>query len=463
MTIAAHFSAILPAEGILTEAADLERYGRDWCRDFAPNPGPILLPQNSAQVQEIMKVCQREHLAVVPSGGRTGLSGGATATKGEIILSLERLKNILHVDRIARTLTCEAGTVTQRIQEAAAEAGFFFPIDFSSKGSSQIGGNVATNAGGIRVIRYGNTRDWVLGLKVVLPGGELLDLNGALFKNQTGYDLRNLIIGSEGTLAVVVEVTLKLADPPQDVSRALCSLATVPHVLELLDATRCAFPTLSVFEYFSQRALAPALAHGKLAAPLKTLGPHYALIEIERGSMESSEGFEEHCMAMIERGLVTDAVVAQTRTQADLLLRYRELIPETLSTHLSPHKNDISLPIAAIPEFLKELDTLIAVRYPGIEVVIFGHIGDGNLHVNVLKPSTCAQADFFKQCHEVDGEVFALVQRFRGSISAEHGVGLLKKDFLHFSRSANEIALMRSIKRAFDPHNILNPGKIFDL
>ncbi len=454
------FSNILPNDAVLTGENDLQKYGRDWLKDFPAKPSVILLPRTIAEVQEILRTCSAQKIAVVPSGGRTGLSGGATATQGEVVLSLEKMNRVLEVNRLDRTLRCEAGLITQKAQEEAAAHGLYFPLDFASKGSSQIGGNIATNAGGIRVLKYGNFRDWVLGLAVVTASGELLKLNGALYKNNTGYDLRNLMIGSEGTLGVIVEATLRLTQPPPEVTRILLGLPTIQAALDVYESMRDRFRELSAFEFFEHNALQKVMAHHRLSAPFAEAHPHYVVLELEGTGQAFHDASHGALEKFIEDGSVADAVISASSKQADALLAYRELISETLSSTSILHKNDLSVPISKIANFVPELQELIAQHYSGCELVLFGHIGDGNLHVNILNSSGLAPQAFYDFCKQRDPEIFALVQKHHGSISAEHGVGLLKRSFLDYSRSAAEIALMRGIKILLDPSEILNPGKL---
>ncbi len=446
---------------VLTSPQDLAHYGKDWCKNFRPSASLVVLPQSTAEVVEIVKAAVKNQIALVPSGGRTGLSGGATATNGEVIVALDRLKKIKSVNSIDRTIVAEAGVVTQRIQDAATEKGLFYPVEFTTKGSSQIGGNVSTNAGGIRVVRYGSTRDWVLGLKVVSGRGEVLELNGALYKNQTGYDLRSLFIGAEGTLGIITEVTLRLTLPPAETTRVMCALPSVKDVLPFFEKVRRSFPALSVFELFAHNALEKVLKHNPLSNPFQATHAYYLLIEIERTRRESPSEIEEFFSSAFESGALSDVVLAQNSKQAEEFMALREKIGETLSTHYFPHKNDISVPIPRIPEFIEKLTELCRTGYQGIETVIFGHVGDGNLHLNVLKPSTMSEGDFIALCKRADHDTFKMIQSLGGSISAEHGIGLLKREYLHFSRSENEIVLMREIKKQFDPAGIFNPGKIF--
>jgi glycolate oxidase subunit GlcD len=457
-----NFLKILSQKQVLDSTEAFEIYGKDWIKDYVPDPSLILLPSTTEEVQKILRLCSESGIKAVPSGGRTGLSGGATAINKEVVICLDRLNKIIEINELEQTVTCQAGVLTQVLQEQAAAKGLFFPVDFSSKGTSQIGGNIATNAGGIRVVRYGNMRDWVLGLKIVTAGGEIIELNGSLYKNQTGYDLRNLIIGSEGTLAVIVEATLKLTKPPANLKHIICGLGSVDDVMKLFLSTRRKFPSLSVFEYFSRKALEEVLNLHSLKEPLKENCAHYALIEIEENSPNFSEAVEMFLAEELENACLIDAVLSQNSTQSTQFITYRELIPETLNSSYTLHKNDLSLPIGKIPAFINDLENLIVKLYPSFKVIIFGHIGDGNLHVNVLKPIEMDSALFYAQCKKADAEIFKLVQQNKGSISAEHGIGLLKKDFLSYSRTPAEISLMKQIKKVFDPKNTLNPGKIFD-
>lgn len=452
---------ILGTEAVLNDAPSLQFYGRDWLKDFTPAAALVLLPSTTEQVQHIVKICNELCLPIVPSGGRTGLSGGATAVNGEVILSLERMRKLLELNRIDRTLRCEAGVVLEKIQAEAASQGLYFPVDFSSRGSSQIGGNLATNAGGIRVIRYGNIRDWVVGLTVVTGSGEILQLNGSLFKNNSGYDLRHLLIGSEGTLGIITEVTLRLTTPPKDIARILCGLENIDAVLPLLTFCRDNFRDLSAFEFMERRALQEVLQHRKLKDPLLQPYSAYVLIEVENNWPGAEQHLANTFGEAYEKSLIADVVVSDSVAQAQELMNLRDLISETLSSHYTLHKNDISVPVPSIPSFLHELHATIDETYPSLRAVVFGHVGDGNLHINVLKTSAISDADFWKDCHEADHKIFALVHKYRGSVSAEHGVGLLKRDFLGYTRSQQEIDLMREIKQAFDPKGILNPGKIF--
>ncbi len=448
-----------PGLRLKTEAADLEHYGRDWTRRWRPAPLAIALPGDIEEVRAVVRWARANGVAIVPSGGRTGLSGGAVAANGELVLSLERMNRVLGFDPIDRTLTVQPGIALQSVHEAAREHGLVYPVDFAARGSCSIGGNIATNAGGIRVIRYGNTREWVAGLKLVTGTGELLDLNRGLIKNSSGYDLRHLTIASEGTLGIVVEATLKLTDPPPPTNVMLLALPSFEVLMQVFAALRERLQ-LEAFEFFTDRALHHVLAHGA-QAPFTEVHPYYVVTEFAIGD-EAQEARVlaafEHCM---EQGWVSDGVISQSEAQAAQLWRLREGITESLARY-KPYKNDVSVRISAMPAFLEETQALIGREYPHFDVVWFGHIGDGNLHINVLKPDDLGDEAFVAQCELVTKLLAEALQKHGGSISAEHGIGLVKKPYLTSTRSAEEIALMQGVKRVFDPDGIMNPGKLFD-
>ncbi len=460
-TLQSEMRLILPEHLVLIDPQSLTFYGKDWLKDFTPAPSLVVLPETVDQVQAVVRLCNQHNVAIVPSGGRTGLSGGATATQGEIILSLERMRKIIEINRVERTIRCQAGVALEQVQAAAVTEGLYFPVDFSSRGTAQIGGNIATNAGGIRVIKYGNFRQSVLGLTVITGAGDRLELNGSLFKNNTGYDLRNLFIGSEGTLGIIVEATLTLTTPPKDYVRALCGLPNLDSVLPLLTYCRDKLPNVSAFELMEEFPYQEVIKRRGLRNPLQSTHPAYVIMECEVPSDAARQEIFECFGEAYETGLIGDVVVSESAAQAQEIMNIRDLVSETLSQHYTLHKNDISVPVSAVPSFLKALHQTITSTYPTFRVAVFGHVGDGNLHVNVLKTDDRSDADFWAQCHEADHAIFALVKSFRGSVSAEHGVGLLKRDFLSYSRSPEEIQIMRGIKAVFDPRGIMNPGKIF--
>ena len=448
----------LPGLRLLTAPDELLHYGRDWTRRWTPAPLAVALPGSIDEVQAVLRWASAEGVPVVPSGGRTGLSGGAVAAGGELVLSLERLRRVLGFDPVDRTLTVEAGTPLEAVQEAAREHGLQYPVDFAARGSCTIGGNIATNAGGIRVLRYGNTREWVAGLKLVTAAGELLDLNRGLVKNSSGYDLRHLAIASEGTLGVVVEATLRLAPPPPPVATLLLALPSFEVLMQVFQALRARL-ALEAFEFFTDVALRHVLAHGA-QAPFEAAYPYYVVLDAAAGGPDDPALLEAfaHCAG---QGWVEDGVVAQSQAQAAQLWRLREGITEALAPHL-PYKNDVAVRVSAMPAFLADARALLGAEYPEFEVAWFGHIGDGNLHINVLKPEGLAQDAFVERCGAVTAHLAGLVERHGGTISAEHGIGLVKKPYLGCTRGAVEIEVMRALRSALDPAGILNPGKLFD-
>ena len=455
----AELAACVPGVRLLTGAGELEHYGRDWTRRWTPAPLAIALPGDAAEVQAIVRWANKTNVAIVPSGGRTGLSGGAVAAHGELVLSLERMNRVLAFDAVDRTLTVQPGAVLQHVHEAAREHGLIYPVDFAARGSCSIGGNIATNAGGIRVVRYGNTREWIAGLKVVAGNGELLEFNRSLVKNSSGYDFRQLLVGSEGTLGIVVEATLKLADPPPPSQVMLLALPDMPSLMQVFALFRARL-SLQAFEFFTDVALRHMLAHGAQRA-IEGEHPFYVVTEFDAADERQQEAALEAFGEAVEQGWVSDGVMAQSEAQAAALWRLREGITESLAPH-RPYKNDVSVRISVVPAFLHDMQALLAREYPQVEVVWFGHIGDGNLHVNVLRPDGMDEDAFIAQCEHVTRLLAETLQRHGGSISAEHGIGLVKRAYLESTRSAAEIALMRGVRKVFDPRGILNPGKLFD-
>ena len=452
--------AIVGADRVLTDANALTSSGSDWTRVYEPAPCAVVLPGTIDEVQAVVLLAVQQQLAVVPSGGRTGLSGGAVAHRGELVVAFDRMNQMSDFSAIDRTVTCGSGVITAQLQDFAEQQGLYYPVDFASSGSSQIGGNISTNAGGIKVIRHGMTRDWVAGLKVVTGSGELLDLNRGLIKNNAGYDLRQLVIGAEGTLGLVVEATMQLCRPPCDTSVLVLGVPDMAAIMRVLAAFQSQLDPLA-FEFFSELALQKVVEHQGLQRPFDTPTPYYALLELETDTQAQAEQVMLLFEQCVEAGWVLDGVISQSVAQAQSLWRLREDISETIS-RWTPYKNDISTRISRVPDFLVEVEAVVEREYPDFEIVWFGHIGDGNVHLNVLKPEYMPIADFQQRCGEVSRQVFEIVRAHGGSVSAEHGVGLLKKPYLHYSVSEAGLAIMRQIKLAFDPHGIMNPGKIFD-
>lgn len=445
---------------VKTDLDSLENWGKDHTKYFAPQPTAIVFPSSTEQVQAIIKLANYHGVAITPSGGRTGLSAGAVAHNGEIVISLDKMNQIMDFFPADRMVRIQAGVVTEQLQDYAQEQGMYYPVDFASAGSSQLGGNIATNAGGIKVIKYGMTRNWILGLTVVTGKGDILRLNKGMIKNATGYALHHLFIGGEGTLGIVTEAEIRLDRQPQDLQVLVLGVPDFESVMPIMHAFRKEID-LTAFEFFNDLAMQKVLDHGLVQRPFETLCPFYVLLEFEapyEPVIDKAIQIFEYCM---EQGWVLDGVMSQSLEQAQNLWRLREDISESISV-FTPYKNDISVLITHVPDFIAEIDSIVANNYPDFETCWFGHIGDGNLHLNILKPENLSNEDFFAKCEIVNSYVFEVVNKFDGSISAEHGVGMTKKPYLEFSRSEQEIEYMKALKKVFDPNLIMNPGKLLD-
>jgi len=447
-----------PELEISTEKAVLESHGRDWTRFRTPDAAAVVFPRNADEVAKLVRLAMEHQIPLVPSGGRTGLSGGAIADAGEVVVSFDRMRRIIDFNAVDRTLTVEPGVVTQVIQDYASQRDLYYPVSFASEGSSQIGGNIATNAGGIRVLRYGLTRDQVVGLKVIDGHGTLIECNGGLVKNASGYDLRHLFIGSEGTLGLIVEATLRLTDPPLPSRVMLLAVSSLEAMMMVFRKFNDAL-SLTAFEFLSDAAMSYVRSGHGLPAAMDTESAYYALLEFDCADTSQEDMALEIFEVCLEEAYVQDGVISQSEAQAKDLWRYREGISEAI-TKYTPYKNDLSVRISEIPGYLDDLDQLARSSYPDFEVLWYGHFGDGNLHMNILKPADMSVQDFEKACGRVNPDVFALTRSHHGSISAEHGIGLLKQAYLSYTRSAADIERMRGIKAVFDPMNIMNPGKL---
>jgi FAD/FMN-containing dehydrogenase len=450
--------SIITLGKVLSDAESLKTFGLDWTRAYEPSPCAIALPKTIEELQALVLFANEQELAIVPSGGRTGLSGGAVAAKGELVVAFDLMNEILEFNASDATVRLQAGVITETLQGFAEQKGFYYPVDFASAGSSQIGGNISTNAGGIKVIRYGLTRDWVLGLKVVTGEGKILDLNKGLVKNATGYDFRHLFIGSEGSLGLVAEATIKLARPPVNPQVMVVACPDFSAIMDTLAIFQKCLE-LNAFEFFSDIALEKVTSHGNVKRPFESNAPFYALLEYDVVSDALGDKVFECFEQSVESGKVLDGVLSQSEQQAAELWALRERISETISVY-TPYKNDISVKVSHVPNLIQEIDTLVQNAYPEFEIIWYGHIGDGNMHLNILKPESWKKQDFFEECKRVSQFVFEVIEKYQGSISAEHGLGLLKKDFLHYTRSEDEINYMRAMKQVFDPNGIMNPGKV---
>jgi len=434
------------------DAIDLS-YQKDWSSCSPVLPVALLLPENVQQVSDILKICAKYKQSVVPQGGRTGMAGAACPSKADVCMSLEKLNGIEEIDIQANTVTVLAGTTLQTVQEQAIAAERYFPLDLGSRGSCQIGGTIATNAGGNNVIRFGMMRNLVLGLEVVTASGEILSLQNKMLKNNAGYDLKQLFIGSEGTLGIITKATLKLTPIPGDAQTALCAFARYEDGVALLHLMQKELnQNIHAFEMMWQDFYTMSCSWScPDNPPIENEYAFYVLIE-SKGVSE--EVFHQSLEKAFEEELIQNAVIASSLREREQLWAIREATSE-FPVKLSPINFDISLPIGSINEFVQTCRLSLLERWPNALIVNFGHIGDSNLHLSVD-----ANSDVNITEEEVDKIVYQCVEEFRGSISAEHGVGTLKRDYLHHSVSPQALDMMATVKKALDPFNILNPSKV---
>lgn len=451
---------VVGEQRVKTDQDSLMTWGKDHTKHFDPNPSVIVFPANTDEVAALVKLANQHQIAITPSGGRTGLSAGAVAANGEMVISLDRMNQVLQFYPADRMVHIQAGMITEQLQDYAQSQGLYYPVDFASAGSSQIGGNIATNAGGIKVIKYGMTRNWVLGLTVVTGKGDILHINKGMIKNATGYALQHLFIGGEGTLGIITEAEIKLERQPQDLQVLVLGVPDFAAVMPVLHAFQNQID-LTAFEFFGEVAMQKVLDHGHVQRPFETACPFYVLLEFEapfEPIIDKAMALFEHC---VEQGWVLDGVMSQNLEQAEKLWRLREDISESIAPFI-PYKNDISVLITHVPNFIADIDQIMTENYPDFEICWFGHIGDGNLHLNILKPNELSKDEFFAKCQVVNKYVFDTVKKYNGSISAEHGVGMTKKPYLDYTRSETEIGYMKALKQVFDPNHVMNPGKLFD-
>lgn len=458
---------IVGPKNLSTDPSTLRHYNSDWSRTEGDSSELVLFPTSEDQICKVMTVCSGQGIPVVPSGGRTGLAAGAQGRPGQVIISLEKMTKILSVDPVNMSIEAQAGATTAQLQMAAEEAGLFFPIDLAAKGSCQIGGNIATNAGGLRFVRFGGTREQVLGLRVVLANGECLDMNKALRKNNTGYDLKQLFIGSEGTLGIITQATLCLTPKPRATNVCFLGLESIEKMLTLFCKTRLQALGLTAFEWIDRRSLDLVLSvNPDLRDPFDQPCDHYVLMEVETPgdtSDQSQSGFLEGFLEpLFESGDLSDALIAGSTEQERDLWALREHITESLVATGHVRKNDISIPLSGLCEFYQQFSKIRSSLPGDLSLMAFGHIGDGNLHINYHGSKAIPALEFYKKTRDIELDIYQLTASLNGSISAEHGIGLLKKHDLPFSRSPQELSLMRGIKSLIDPKNLLNPGKILN-
>ena len=433
------------------------RHLKDWSTATGGTPLAILRPRNTDELSSMLAICHAHGQAVVPQGGLSGLVGGAVPGAGEVVVSLERMSAIEDIDLDSGTVTVQAGVVLQTLQEACREAGALVAVDLGARGSCQIGGNVSTNAGGNRVIRYGNTRESVLGLEVVLADGTVLSMMNRMVKNNAGMDLKHLFIGSEGVLGIVTRVVLKLHPLPQGVSTALVAVPDFASALRFLrHAQQSLSGQVSAFEIMWRDYLDTSIAANRLRKPFATDYPVHVLIDMHCGQPETdAQRFEAMLEVAIEGGWILDAAVAQSVADAEALWAIRDGVAEVLRDHAPTLNFDVSVPVARIGDCAQRVRANLERDWPQLKALFFGHVGDGNLHVVVCKvPQDAASV------HAIEDAVYSVVRDYAGSISAEHGIGLLKRDWLGYSRTEAELALMRTLKHSLDPRGILNPGKL---
>jgi FAD/FMN-containing dehydrogenase len=451
------------AKGFSTDPAEIAPHLEEWRGKYHGHSPLLLKPDSAAQVSAALRICHETGTAIVPQGGNTGLVGGQIPFHGEVLLSTKRLNKVRAIDESGMTLIAEAGVTLAGIQRCADERHLLFPLSLASEGSCSIGGNIATNAGGTHVLRYGMTRALVLGLEVVLPDGTVLDMLRALVKDNSGYDLKQVFIGSEGTLGVITAATLKLFPKPDASVTALAAVPSPAAAIQLLGAMQSQTGgLLSAFELIPRIALEFVTRHiDGTRDPLAAPSPWYVLIEATGGRHANLEaGFEDGLAAAVTAGLVSDAVVASSATQAAALWKLRESISEAQKGEGASIKHDIAVPVAAIPAFLANATPAVQAIAPGARAVSFGHLGDGNIHFNFNSPGPGDDPAFLALWDKVQQVVHDIVKEFGGSISAEHGIGVMKVGSLPRYKSHEELDAMRALKLAFDPKNILNPGKV---
>ena len=469
-TLIAALRVICGPANVLTHeepAADLSPWEQDWRKRVHGLALAVVRPGNTAEVAAVVKACAAANTAIVPQGGNTGLVvGGVPDGSGtQIVLSMTRMNAVRAIDPSNLTITVEAGCVLQNLQAAAENAGFLFPLSLGAEGSCTIGGNLGTNAGGTQVVRYGNTRELCLGLEVVTAQGDIWHGLSGLRKDNTGYDLRNLMIGSEGTLGIITAATMKLYPQPAAQLTAWAAVPSMDAAVALLGlAHQRLGPGLTGFEVMNQFALGLVDKHyPQLRVPLWQASPWCVLLENSDSENEqhARSQFEALLEAAMDQGCVTDAVVAESITQAKGLWHIRESITLAQAQEGLNIKHDISIPVSRIPDFVAETDALLAREVPGVRMVDFGHLGDGNLHYNVQAPEGADEKAFLRDFEDpINTLVFNQVKRYDGSISAEHGVGELKVGKLPLYKDPTALAMMRAIKQTLDPQNILNPGRV---
>ncbi len=458
----ARFRAIVGDKHAFTETADIAPYVTEERGLFQGRSPLVLRPGSTAEVSEICKLATEHKVALVPQGGNTGLVGGQTPHHDEVVVSMRRLDKIREIDTASNTMTCESGVVLQVAQEKASDVDRLFPLSLGAEGSCTIGGNLSTNAGGTSALAFGVAREMALGLEVVLADGRILNALSKLKKDNTGYDLRNLFIGAEGTLGIITAATLKLFPKPRTVETAFAGMKSPDDALKLLSiAQNEAAGALTSFELLSDTAVDFSVRHGiDVRDPLASQHRWYVLMELSSPRDDARGTLEQILARGMEEAIVDDAVIAANLGQRAAFWKLRDEMSAAQKPEGGSIKHDISVPVAAVPAFIAEANAAVVKLIPGARPVPFGHLGDGNIHYNVSQPIGANAAEFLRRWHEVNALVFEIVLRMGGSISAEHGIGVLKRDELPEVKDKVAIELMRAIKSTLDPLGIMNPGKV---
>ncbi len=459
--------AIVGDRGLLTEPSSVAPYLEDWRRLYKGRSQAVIRPSTTEELAAVVRLCAQSRTPIVPQGGNTSMVGGAVPNEdgSEVVISTSRLLRIRDLDEVDMTLTIEAGVTLKAAQMVAAERGCLLPLSISSEGSAQIGGVLAVNAGGNNTVRYGNARDLVLGLEVVLPDGSIWNGLRRLRKDNTGYCLRQLFVGAEGTLGIITAAVLKLVPQPNEVAVALCAVGSPEAAISLFTRfQKSDASSLNAFELMTGLGISFVLKHiPDTLMPVETPSLYYVLVELTTTRPEAGlrSLLEKTLEQAMEDGVVTDAVIAESDAQRAAIWKLREEHSEAQKREGASVKNDVSVPISKIPAFIHAATLACEALVPGIRVVPFGHIGDGNIHFNLEQPVDCESGWFLAQGEAVMDTVNEVVRRYDGSFSAEHGIGRLKSHMLLDWRGGAELALMRQIKSAIDPSGIMNPGKVF--
>jgi FAD/FMN-containing dehydrogenase len=451
-----YFKSVVDANGIVQDKFELEPFNTDWLGKYKGQTSLALRPKSTEEVSKILEYCNKRKLAVVPQGGNTGLVGGSVPVYDEIVINLQRMNKVVAFNEVSGTLVCEAGAILQTLDQFAEKKGCIIPLDLGAKGSCQIGGNAATNAGGIRLLRYGSLHGSILGLEAVLPDGRILDNINVLRKDNTGYDIKQLFIGSEGTLGIITKLAILCPPRPKSINVMFLALDTFESVQNLfIEAKKELGEILSAFEFLDRRSLETVLTVKGVADPLAEKKPFYVLIETSGSNTDhDKEKVSNFLEKVMGEGIVTDGTIAQDETQVKSLWFLRETIPESLGKAGKVYKYDISLPVSEMYTIVEEMKKKF-VNHKDTTVIGYGHLGDANLHLNVMVPQYNRETEDI-----IEPYVYEFTASHKGSISAEHGLGVMKANLIHYSKSPVMVELMKAIKKVVDPNGIMNPYKV---